>query len=184
MITYTGLKCKHIFRKFVRIFPKTILTNGCSRIIIISQLKNKRSQTYVLEVWEEFTMMKEYKGQTTVTGNTRRNVPSTEKHARKAQRRHFPFASLLLLCLAVIAVLRFTSVDASADVPERYKYYTNVYVDRDTTLWGVAQEYISDEYANARAYMEEVKSINHLPDDQLIYGTTICVPYYSDEYRK
>ena len=118
-------------------------------------------------------MMKEYKGQTTVTGNTRRNVPSTKKHTRKAQRRHFPFASLLLLCLAVIAVLRFTSVDASADVPERYKYYTNV-----------AQEYISDEYASARAYMEEVKSINHLPDDQLIYGTTICVPYYSDEYRK
>lgn len=55
------------------------------------------------------------------------------------------------------SVLRFTSVDASADVPERYKYYTNVYVDRDTTLWGVAQEYISDEYASARAYMEEVK---------------------------
>lgn len=66
---------------------------------------------------------------------------------------------------------------------ERYKYYTNVYVDRDTTLWGVSQKYISDEYTNIRAYMEEVKSINHLPDDQLIYGTTICVPYYSDEYR-
>ena len=67
---------------------------------------------------------------------------------------------------------------------ERYKYYTNVYVDRDTTLWGVSQKYISDEYTNIRAYMEEVKSINHLPDDQLIYGTTICVPYYSDEYRQ
>jgi len=60
---------------------------------------------------------------------------------------------------------------------------SNVYVDRDTTLWGVSQKYISDEYTNIRAYMEEVKSINHLPDDQLIYGTTICVPYYSDEYR-
>ena len=59
-----------------------------------------------------------------------------------------------------------------------------VYVDRDTTLWGVSQKYISDEYTNIRAYMEEVKSINHLPDDQLIYGTTICVPYYSDEYRQ
>ena len=82
-----------------------------------------------------------------------------------------------------VSILRFTSVDANADVPERYKYYTNVYVDRDTTLWGVSQKYISDEYTNIRAYMEEVKSINHLPDDQLIYGTTICVPYYSDEYR-
>ena len=90
---------------------------------------------------------------------------------------------MFLICLATVAILRFTSVDANADVQKRYKYYTNVYVDRDTTLWGVSQKYISDEYTNIRAYMEEVKSINHLPDDQLIYGTTICVPYYSDEYR-
>ena len=149
-----------------------------------SQTKNKRSQTYVLKMWEEFTMMKEYKGKTTVTRNTLRNVHPGKYHTRKTKCRRFPFASMLLICLATVAVLRFTSVNANADVPERYKYYTNVYVDRDTTLWGVAQEYISDEYASARAYMEEVKSINHLPDDQLIYGTTICVPYYSDEYRQ
>lgn len=103
---------------------------------------------------------------------------------QKNKMQTFPFASMFLICLATVAVLRFTSVDANADVPERYKYYTNVYVDRDTTLWGVSQKYISDEYTNIRAYMEEVKSINHLPDDQLIYGTTICVPYYSDEYRQ
>ena len=115
-------------------------------------------------------MMKEYKGKTTVTRSTRRNV-----HPGKCR--------MFLICLATVSILRFTSVDANADVPERYKYYTNVYVDRDTTLWGVSQKYISDEYTNIRAYMEEVKSINHLPDDQLIYGTTICVPYYSDEYR-
>ena len=129
-------------------------------------------------------MMKEYKGTTTVTRNTLKNVQNGKCHTRKTRHRHFSIASLFLICLAIVAVLRFTSVNANADVPERYKYYTNVYVDRDTTLWGVSQEYISDEYANVRAYMEEVKSINHLPDDQLIYGTTICVPYYSDEYRK
>ena len=117
-------------------------------------------------------------------GSTRRNVHPGKCRTRKTKCRHFPFASMFLICLATVAVLRFTSVDANADVPERYKYYTNVYVDRDTTLWGVSQKYISDEYTNIRAYMEEVKSINHLPDDQLIYGTTICVPYYSDEYRQ
>ena len=129
-------------------------------------------------------MMKEYKGKTTVTRSTRRNVHPGKCRTRKTKRRHLPFASMFLICLATVAILRFTSVDANADVPERYKYYTNVYVDRDTTLWGVSQKYISDEYTNIRAYMEEVKSINHLPDDQLIYGTTICVPYYSDEYRQ
>lgn len=127
-------------------------------------------------------MMKEYKGKTTVTRSTRRNVHPGKCRTRK-QNADISLCQYVLICLATVAILRFTSVDANADVPERYKYYTNVYVDRDTTLWGVSQKYISDEYTNIRAYMEEVKSINHLPDDQLIYGTTICVPYYSDEYR-
>ena len=102
-------------------------------------------------------MMKEYKGKTTVTRSTRRNLHPGKCRTRKTKCRHLPFASMFLICLATVAILRFT----------------NVYVDRDTTLWGVSQKYISDEYTNIRAYMEEVKSINHLPDDQLIYGTTI-----------
>lgn len=146
-------------------------------------VKEQMFANICLKVWEEFTMMKEYKGKTTVTRSTRRNVHPGKCRTRKTKCRHLPFASMFLICLATVAILRFTSVDANADVQERYKYYTNVYVDRDTTLWGVSQKYISDEYTNIRAYMEEVKSINHLPDDQLIYGTTICVPYYSDEYR-
>ena len=81
-------------------------------------------------------MMKEYKGKTTVTRSTRRNVHPGKCRTRKTKCRLLPFASMFLICLATVAILRFTSVDANADVPERYKYYTNVYVDRDTTLWG------------------------------------------------
>lgn len=109
---------------------------------------------------------------------------SGKKRKKATHRLLHSFSALFLLCFAVAAVFHFTSVSASADVPERYKYYTNVYVDRDTTLWDVSNNYISDEYSDIRAYMDEVKSINHLPDDQLVYGTTICVPYYSDDYRK
>lgn len=71
-------------------------------------------------------MMKEYKGKTTVTRSTRRNVHPGKCRTRKIKCRHLPFASMFLICLATVSILRFTSVDANADVPERYKYYTNV----------------------------------------------------------
>ena len=128
-------------------------------------------------------MMKEYKGKTTVTRSTRRNVHPGKCRTRKTKCRHLPVATMFLICVASVAFLGFSCVDGFGVVPVRYIYYSFVFVVRDTTLWGVSQKYISDEYTNIRAYMEEVKSINHLPDDQLIYGTTICVPYYSDEYR-
>lgn len=66
---------------------------------------------------------------------------------------------------------------------KRYKYYTTVYVTRDMTLWDIAEEYITDEYSDKRAYIDEVMEINQLKSDKLSYGSTICVPYYSVEYK-
>ena len=65
----------------------------------------------------------------------------------------------------------------------RYKYYTTVYITRNMTLWDIAEEYISEEYSDKRAYIDEVMEINQLTNDKLSYGSTICVPYYSDEYK-
>ena len=64
-----------------------------------------------------------------------------------------------------------------------YKYYTTVYVTRNMTLWDIAEEYITDEYSDKRAYIDEVMEINQLKSDKLSYGSTICVPYYSVEYK-
>ena len=69
-------------------------------------------------------MMTEYKGKTTVTRSTRRNVHPRKMSYQKNKMQTFPFCQYVLICLATVAVLRFTSVDANADVPERYKYYT------------------------------------------------------------
>ncbi len=93
---------------------------------------------------------------------------------------------LAVICIAVLFLFtKSAAVTANAeDRQERYKYYTSVYVDRDTTLWSVAETYLSDEYTDIYSYIEEVKSINHLTDDTLMYGTVISVPYYSDEYKE
>lgn len=112
----------------------------------------------------------------------------SRKTARKNFFVHMIMKSVFMLLVICIAVLVFftksAAVTASAeDSGERYKYYTTVYVDRDTTLWSVAETYISEEYEDIRAYIDEVKFINHLQDDSLMYGTVISVPYYSDELK-
>ena len=51
------------------------------------------------------------------------------------------------------------------------------------TLWDIADDYMSEEYSDKRAYIDEVMKINQLTSDKLSYGSTICVPYYSSEYK-
>lgn len=110
------------------------------------------------------------------------------KMCRKRNQRRIVF--LLAVCILIIVLMIFCSVSAvqaneeqSHLQEETYKYYTSVYVDRDDTLWGIASEYMTDEYTDIYEYMDEVKTINHLTDDHLQYGTVICVPYYSEELK-
>lgn len=88
-----------------------------------------------------------------------------------------------ILLIAVIFMTKVSVAGASSEKDGRYKYYTSVYVDRNVSLWTISEKYISEEYADTQAYIDEVKAINHLMDEQLEYGTTICVPYYSDEFK-
>lgn len=66
---------------------------------------------------------------------------------------------------------------------KRYKYYTTIYINRDMTLWEIATEYSTEEYTDKRGYIDEVMEINQLNTEQLAYGSTICIPYYSSEYK-
>lgn len=103
---------------------------------------------------------------------------------RKTRRNHKRNTLILFIAAVMVLVIcSVSAVNATEDNVHRYKYYTTVYVDRDATLWDISKKYVSAEYPDMRAYMDEVKSINHLMDDELQYGTTICVPYYSDEYK-
>lgn len=115
--------------------------------------------------------------------NNRKNTGTRNTAKRnRAKRMVIVFICMMVMTLGIF--MKVSVIDVNADVPERYKYYTSVYIDRDDTLWDIATEYISSEYSDIRDYMEEVKMINHLEDDELPYGITICVPYYSDELKQ
>jgi hypothetical protein len=97
--------------------------------------------------------------------------------------RHMAASMIIVIAAVFLLYFKTSAVAANADTPERYKYYTSVYINRDDTLWDISKEYMTSDYQDIRAYIDEVVSINHLESDEVQYGTTICVPYYSDELK-
>ena len=63
-----------------------------------------------------------------------------------------------------------------------YKYYKNVEIQNDDTLWDLAKENYCKNKQSIKEYMNEVKSINHLTDDSIVAGNYLVLPYYSETF--
>lgn len=60
----------------------------------------------------------------------------------------------------------------------RQKYYTSVDIEEGDTLWGIAEEYMTEEYEDRDAFIDEVCEMNHITGNMIRTGSTILVPYY------
>lgn len=71
--------------------------------------------------------------------------------------------------------------DISSDIS--YKYYKSVTINSGDTLWDFAGSYADDRFYNSYdSYIKEVMEINHLKDENIIYGQNIIIPYYSNVF--
>lgn len=68
------------------------------------------------------------------------------------------------------------SVNAST---HNEKYFKCIDVEYSDTLWSIAEDNISEEYASVEDYIAEVKSINGLTSDKIYSGATLVIPYYA-----
>lgn len=64
------------------------------------------------------------------------------------------------------------------------KYFTTIEVKAGDTLWDIAQEYQSDEYSSTEAYLDEIRSINHIVGDEITSGCYLTIPYYAEVPEK
>lgn len=109
-----------------------------------------------------------------------------ERSRRRAARRKTVFMEKAALCAAaalaagmVLGVCLFGTIRteaASSTVSE--KYYTSVKVQSGDTLWSIASDYITDEYADMNEYIDEVCAMNGISCDEIHSGQYITVPYY------
>ena len=90
---------------------------------------------------------------------------------------------LFVMTAAIIGCIVFGSTKAQAAPAETsYKYYTSIQVQKGDTLWNIACNYMTDEYASVNDYIEEICEINHIADSDIHSGQYLTIPYYSDEY--
>lgn len=83
----------------------------------------------------------------------------------------------------VLGSVLFGTIRAQAAPAETsYKYYTSIQVQSGDTLWGIADTYMTGEYENISAYIDEVCRINHISADEIHAGQYLTIPYYSEEY--
>lgn len=87
--------------------------------------------------------------------------------------------SICLVAIFSISLNSFMS-NAKADETKSYhKYYKSVMIERNDTLWSIAQDYMDDtHYDSADDYIREVKQMNSLKNDDIIYGEYLIIPYY------
>lgn len=92
---------------------------------------------------------------------------------------------ITLLLVIGFSLLFFSFKTKAQSVPQEisYKYYKSVMVNTNDSLWNYASLYADkDYYESKKQYINEVISINMLPDDTICSGQYIIIPYYSYEF--
>jgi len=90
---------------------------------------------------------------------------------------------VLAILIALSASLFSQNIEAH-DNDILHKYYTSVTIHPGDSLWSIANEHYQLGYDNQNEYINEVMQINHITDaDDLISGTSIVIPYYSEEIK-
>lgn len=107
---------------------------------------------------------------------------------RKRQIRRNLYMMIMAVILTAGFSVMFFSFKARAqeesETPSAYKYYKSVTVGGGDTIWDFACLYAdTDFYESYEGYIKEVMDINHLKDEQIVYGQHIIVPYYSSEFK-
>ena len=100
----------------------------------------------------------------------------------RRQKRIITFAAIILI--SVIAIL-CSSIKAFAksenEMGNITKMYTSIRVEAGDTLWDIAERYNICSDLSREQYIEELKNINHLSDDEIHSGEYLVVSYYEIE---
>ena len=79
---------------------------------------------------------------------------------------------------------QIVSAKSTEDIGKRNKYYTSISIQAGDTLWSIAEEYQTEEYATLKEYVREIKYCNNLFSDRITEGKYLLIPYYAEEQKK
>ncbi len=104
----------------------------------------------------------------------------TSRSQKDAVQKNIVFLFCSFIAVVMIFSIMFSTINAQAAPAEiTNKYYTSIQIHSGDTLWGIASEYITDDYSDMNEYMNEICSINHISRDEIKTGEYIIIPYYA-----
>jgi cell division protein YceG involved in septum cleavage len=107
-------------------------------------------------------------------------IIGTNEYYRLNKKRIWLIGTIVLLVTLLYSAFFITKTVTAQRNTNRIKLVTCVEVEKGDTLWGIASEYISEEYNDMNEYIEEIKNSNSLINDEIHAGNYIIVPYYAD----
>ena len=89
----------------------------------------------------------------------------------------------ILIILFVVLAFAFSS-KAKDNTETLNKYYKSITIEYGASLYSIACEYSETSMGSIEDYINEVRSINHLSEEDDIYsGQNLIVPYYSYDFN-
>lgn len=84
---------------------------------------------------------------------------------------------IILVIITVTLILQFNMqlVKGNANMPT--KRYHSIIINKNDTLWDIANTYMNKDYYSITKYIEEVKQINNLYCDKIKAGDSLIIPY-------
>lgn len=91
--------------------------------------------------------------------------------------------ALLIVMSVVLSVAVFTNPKICNPTQEsgkvgREKIVTTICIEKNSTLWDIASEYYTEDYADVNDLIEEIKMSNGIKKDMVHEGAYIIVPHY------
>ena len=92
------------------------------------------------------------------------------------------YSIIALITVVITCIFMFHSgpVLNAQSQHETTKYFTTIEVKAGDTLWDIAQEYKTVGYSSTEAYLDEIRSINHIVGDEITSGCYLTIPYYAE----
>lgn len=92
--------------------------------------------------------------------------------------------AVILICNVVFGEVLSSKAHGNAiEDPVNYTYYKSVKIKSGDSLWSIAEEYMTEEYASIHQYIEELKQINSLESNAIHNGQYIMVAYNDQEFK-
>lgn len=111
------------------------------------------------------------------------NYNCNHNRKRRSQKRRVNILSVLTtLLLSVVCCVVFGGFLTSAhgtrtEEKDTFQFYKSITVESGDTLWGLAEEYITDDCDSIEEYVSKLRTVNHLYDDTLKAGDHIIIVY-------